>query len=155
MATSYAPLATAYAALRNASEPVAQKFSTRVTGLSCSCNGRANAIPLMPDIAVPSQYASTSCFVMPADANASFDDSIRRSSAPLFQCSPKGVQPMPTIATRSRMPWEPIARSLAPNGARLPEVVVNLVRREQPTERHLDAVAHLQVGDVEIAELDG
>ena len=42
-----------------ASAPVAQKFSTRVTGLPTSCSGRASAMPLMPDIAVPSQYAST------------------------------------------------------------------------------------------------
>ncbi len=55
MATSYAPLATAYAACRKASEPEAQKFSTRVTGLSRMRNGRATNSPLMPDCAVPSQ----------------------------------------------------------------------------------------------------
>ena len=55
MATSYAPLETAYAAWRNASDPEAQKFSTRVTGLSLMRSGRATNSPLMPDWAVPSQ----------------------------------------------------------------------------------------------------
>src|SRR5256884_1340509 len=41
---------------------------------------------------------------MPADAVASLAASTRRSLTPLSQCSPKGVQPMPTIATRSRIP---------------------------------------------------
>ena len=59
IAMSYAPDATAYAAWRSASEPVAQKFSTRVTGLPSSCNGRASVMPLMPLCAVPNQYAST------------------------------------------------------------------------------------------------
>ena len=37
-------------------------------------------------------------------AKAALDDSTSRSSGPLSQCSPKGVQPMPTMATRSLMP---------------------------------------------------
>src|SRR5262249_17424311 len=41
---------------------------------------------------------------MPADWYASLAASTSRSSAPLSQCSPKGVQPMPTMATRSLMP---------------------------------------------------
>src|SRR2546423_2172775 len=156
IATSNAPLATAYAALRSASDAVAQKFSTCVTGLSWSCNGRASIIPLIPDIAVPSQYASMSSLLTPADANASADDSSMRSSALLLQCSPNGVHPIPTMATRSLMPFELMCAlfSLRPNRAGLPEVVVDLVRREQAAERHLDAVAHLQVRGVDIAELD-
>ena len=55
IAMSYAPDATAYAAWRSASEPVAQKFSTRVTGLSSSWSGRASVMPLMPLCAVPNQ----------------------------------------------------------------------------------------------------
>ena len=55
IAVSYAPDATAYAAWRSDSAPVAQKFSTRVTGLSTSCSGRASVMPLMPPCAVPSQ----------------------------------------------------------------------------------------------------
>src|SRR5262245_10926565 len=47
-----------------------------------------------------------SSLFIPAAANVSSAASMRRSSVPLFQCSPKGVQPMPTIATRSLMPWE-------------------------------------------------
>ena len=39
-----------------------------------------------------------------AELSAAWDDSTRRSLTLLSQCSPKGVQPMPTIATRSRMP---------------------------------------------------
>jgi len=65
-------------------------------------------MPLMPDIAVPSQYASTSSFVIPADANVASDASTRRSSVPLFHCSPKLVQPIPTMATRSLMPCDPM-----------------------------------------------
>src|SRR6476660_3491567 len=155
IATSYAPLATEYAAFRSASEAVAQKFSTCVTGLSCSCSGRASAMPLMPDMAVPSQYASTSSLVMPVDANVASAASTRRSSVPLFHCSPKFVQPIPTMATRSLIPCEPMALLLVPRSAdraRFPEVVVNLVRGEQLAERHLDAVAHLQRGRVDVGE---
>src|SRR5690349_9161275 len=159
IAMSYAPLATAYAALRNASEPVAQKFSTCVTGLSCSCNGRASAIPLMPDIAVPSQYASTSSLVTPADLNASSDASMSKSSVPLFQCSPNGVQPMPTIATLSLMPCElmvevPFAALVADRPG-LPEVIVDLVGGEEAPERHLHSVTDLECVSVGVGEFDG
>src|SRR5437762_2966391 len=111
---------------------------------------------------------------MPTDLNVSSDASISRSSVPLFQCSPKGVQPMATIATRSLMPWEamrylsscfrcPLFAPSAPGRSGpgmpweamcvsssaadrpgLPEVVVNVVGGEQLAERHLDAVADLQ-----------
>jgi len=100
------------------SEPVAQKFSTWVTGLSCSWSGRASAMPLIPEKAVPSQYASTSSLVRPAEANVSLDASSSRSSVLLFHCSPNDVQPMPTIATRSLMPCEPTGAPYVDGGAR-------------------------------------
>src|SRR3954469_13968156 len=153
IATSYAPDATAYAAPRNASAPVAQKFSTRVTGLPTSCSGRASAMPLMPDIAVPSQYAAVLSLATPADANASFDASMRRSSAPLSQCSPNGVHPMPTIATRSRMPLDAMSLLLSPKRSGFPEVVVDAVGGEQPPERHLHTVADRDRLGVDIGEL--
>ncbi len=63
-------------------------------------------MPDMPDIAVPTQYASMSCLSTPALASAALVESSSRSSAPLSQCSPKRVQPIPTMATRSLIPWE-------------------------------------------------
>src|SRR5213080_2399180 len=98
-----------------------------------------------------------SSFVSPAAAKVSSDASISRSSVPLVQCSPKGVQPMPTIATRSLMPCEAMCRPLrgGPHRAGLPEVVVNVVGGEQLAERHLDAVADLQRVDVDVGELHG
>ena len=63
-------------------------------------------MPLMPDCAVPSQYASTSSFVMPASANASPVAPSSSSSTPLSKCSANGVHPMPTIATRSLIPCD-------------------------------------------------
>ena len=44
--------------------------------------------------------------VMLADCMAVRVDSINRSSTDLSQCSPKVVHPMPTMATRSRMPLD-------------------------------------------------
>src|SRR5687768_18117974 len=81
---------------------------------------------------------------MPAEAYASYAASTSRSSGPLSQCSPKGVHPMPTIATRSLMPLLAIEFSLASRSAlrpRLPEVVMDTVRGEEAAERHLDLVA--------------
>jgi hypothetical protein len=83
---------------------VAQKFSTRVTGLPSSLSGIDSVMPAMPVCAVPSQYASTSCFDTPVVLNSSLVASMIRSSADLSQCSANLVQPMPTIATRSLMP---------------------------------------------------
>src|SRR6185369_4296506 len=80
---------------------------------------------------------------MPADAYASYAASISRSSAPLSQCSPNFVQPMPMMATRSLMPLLAmfvLLVSSAPR-ARLPEVVHDAVRREHAAKRHLDLVA--------------
>src|SRR5438067_2160780 len=93
---------------------------------------------------------------MPTDLNVSSDASISRSSVPLFQCSPKGVQPMATIATRSLIPCEAMCvSSSAADRPGLPEVVVNVVGGEQLAERHLDPVADLQRVDVDVGELDG
>ena len=88
------------------------KFSTRVTGLYCSFSGRDSVRPDRPDAIVPSQKASTSARGIPELVQASVTASTRRSSAPLSQCSPKGVQPIPTMATRSRIPL--LAISSAP-----------------------------------------
>jgi len=104
---SYAPDATAYDACRNASDPVAQKFSTRLTGFPTSSRGFARVIPQLR-CAVPSQYASMSCFVRPTGSSVSFTACTIRSSALRSQCSPNGVHPTLMIATRSRMPCEPI-----------------------------------------------
>ena len=53
----------------------------------------------MPDPIVPSQKASMSSSVTPADSSAAGTASTSRSSAALSQCSPNGVQPIPTMAT--------------------------------------------------------
>src|SRR5262249_29874616 len=87
-----------------ASLPVAHMFSRRVTGLYGILSASESMRPEIPLPMVPSQYASTCSGSMPADWYASLAASTSRSSAPLSQCSPKGVQPMPTIATRSLMP---------------------------------------------------
>src|SRR3954470_23827979 len=118
----------------------------------------------MPLWAVPSQYASTSSLVMPAPANASLDASSARSSTPVSQCSLNGVQPIPTMATRSLIPWLAMSglRLLVglgggrrgAHGPTLPEVVVDAVAGEQPAERHLHPVADGDVGGVDIGELD-
>ncbi len=46
---------------------------------------------------------------IPADEAASVAASVRRSSTPLSHSSPKRVQPMPMMATWSRMPLLAIA----------------------------------------------
>ena len=52
---------------------------------------------------------------MPADGAASVAASVRRSSTPLSQSSPNRVQPMPMMATWSRIPLLAIVpRLLAP-----------------------------------------
>src|SRR5438105_14006080 len=104
----------------------------------------------MPEPIVPSQNASTSSSLTPAEPSASFVESTSSSSTPLSQCSPKGVQPMPTIATRSRIPCEAMRSTaflLRAFGATyrscFPEVIVHAVGGEQAPERHLDAIANL------------
>src|SRR5262245_61921074 len=85
-------------------------FSTRVTGLYPILSGRESVRPLTPEYSVPSQNASTTSMPMPADLRAADDDSTSMSSMLLSQCSPNDVQPMPTIATRSRMPLLAMSR---------------------------------------------
>src|SRR4051812_34034362 len=101
-------------------------------------SGRDSVIPLIPERIVPSQYASTSS----ADSSGvllkqAWAASTSRSSALLPQCSPNGVQPIPTTATRSRMPLLAIGRLLAGQRPGLPEVVVHAPGGEQPAERQL------------------
>src|SRR3954471_2377672 len=100
---------------------------------------------------------------MPAPAKASLDASSARSSTPLSQCSLNGVQPIPTMATRSLMPWLAMSGLLrlglgggrGSDRAALPEVVVDAVGREQPAEGHLDAVADAHRRGVDVGQLDG
>src|SRR5205823_5202571 len=93
---------------------------------------------------------------MPADRYASVAASTSRSSGPLSQCSPNGVQPMPTIATRSLMPLlaivAPLDRPSAPRTG-LPEIVVDALRGEESPERHLQVIADLDVARVDVREL--
>src|SRR5882724_12482531 len=99
-------------------------------------------MPLMPLCAVPNQYASTVSLSTPASVNAWLAASMMRSSSPVSKRSPNAVHPIPTIATWSLIPCEPIAvLSVGPDGPGLPEVVVNPVGGEELPERHLDPVA--------------
>src|SRR5919109_1530023 len=102
---------------------------------------------------------------MPAEAYASVAASTRRSSGPLSQCSPKGVQPMPTIATRSLIPLLAIAFSLLPKNAPaffgsllaarsgLPEIVVHALCSVQPAEGHLEVVADRDLLRIHVRQL--
>src|SRR4051794_28560421 len=85
---------------------------------------------------------------MPADVYDSLAASISRSSRPRSQCSTKRVHPMPTIATRSLIPW--LAISQQPP---FPEVVRDAVGGEQPAERHLHAHADRHFAFVDVGEL--
>src|SRR5258705_10536622 len=64
-----------------------------------------------------------------AELSASWEDSTRRSLTLLSQRSPKVVQPMPTIATRSRIPLLAMVTppldsiSRAPKGPRLQHLI--------------------------------
>src|SRR6478672_1658503 len=94
-------------------------------------------MPDVPDPIVPSQYASTAeRSKSGTDATHSLTASMSRSSIERPQCSPKRVQPIPTIATLSRIPL------LAMDRPRLPEVVVHTLRRVHPAERQLNARAY-------------
>jgi hypothetical protein len=63
---------------------------------------------------------------------------------PLSHSSPNLVQPMPMMATWSRMPLLAMPTPLRSgpggplNGAGLPEVIVHALRRVDAPERHLD-----------------
>src|ERR1700722_639057 len=61
-------------------------------------------MPEFPEPNVPSQKASMASMVTPAEPTHSTTASVRRSLTPLSHSSPKGVHPMPTMATRSRIP---------------------------------------------------
>src|SRR5262245_18261904 len=94
---------------------------------------------------------------MPAERCASPAASTSRSSALLSQCSAKGVQPMPTIATLSLMPLlaMPVslpARWLAPR-PRLPEVIVHPPAGVEPPEGHLELVPDRHPGRLHVREL--
>src|SRR5882724_7817976 len=100
-------------------------FSTRVTGILRSrkvCDSGTAELPrLIGSTAEPSHAASIACFSMPASLNASENDSRIRSSEPQSQRSPKREQPMPRIATLSRMPDAMSARR---RGGCFPEIGV-------------------------------
>src|SRR3954451_22084630 len=102
-------------------------------------SGRLRTRPELPELSVPSQNASTSSLVIDGvEAKHCSVASTRRSSAERSQRSPKAVQPMPTMATLSRMP-------LLANGSHLPEVVVHAAGGVQPAERQLQPRADLDV----------
>src|SRR5512134_739872 len=89
-----------------------------------------------------------------AELSAAVAASTRRSPTLLSQCSPKGVHPMPMIATRSRMPLLAMAPPSSPaRRAGLPEIVVHSLGGEQPSERHLHAVADLDGSRVDVGQL--
>ena len=61
-------------------------------------------MPETDEVMVPNQKASMSWMGIPAEADASTAASVRRSSIPLSHNSPNLVQPIPMMATRSRIP---------------------------------------------------
>src|ERR1700722_13507458 len=77
-----------------------------------------------------------------------------RSSTPLPQCSVKRVQDMPTIATRSLIPCDPMSGAPSSEWAGLPKVVVDAICARQPAEHHLHSVSDLHVGGVDVRELN-
>src|SRR5215467_5713373 len=90
---------------------------------------------------------------MPADWYASRAASTSRSSAPLSHCSPKGVQPMPTMATRSLMPL--LAMRVSFGSGIAPPAVAMPPRRgseASPVEGHHLAGSELDA--VEAAHVD-
>src|SRR2546426_4072170 len=91
---------------------------------------------------------------MPADRYVSVAASTRRSSGPLSQCSPNGVQPMPTIATRSLIPLLAMIPPSAP-WTGLPEVVVHTLRGEQAPERHLQVIADRDPRGFDVGQFAG
>jgi hypothetical protein len=73
----------------------------------------------MPDCAVPSHQASMSAFSTPAEPSVSLTASTSRSSVLRSQCSLNCVQPIPTIATWSLIPWlAMVIDSLSSDGRR-------------------------------------
>src|SRR5690606_2508264 len=98
------PEAIAITPLRTASLPVAQAFSTRVTGMSVRSRVSARIPDGNPSVvdSSPNQAASISDLEMPLStlATASAYAIGTRSLMPSSKCSPNGVIPAPTIATR-------------------------------------------------------
>src|SRR5216117_988004 len=102
---------------------------------------------------------------MCAEATASVAASTNKSPTLLSHRSPNCVQPMPTIATRSRMPllaiyaspWRSGPCISGPrhpsDGTRFPEIVVDAVGGEELAERHLDPVADLHGLRVDVGHL--
>src|ERR1700734_825532 len=98
----------------------------------------------------------------PADATHSTAASVNRSSALLSHSSPKGVHPMPTIATRSRIPLLAMSAVLlllragfrAPlvveHGPGLPEVIMHALCRIEAPEGHLHPGTDGQGGRIDV-----
>src|SRR5277367_4192568 len=87
--------------------------------------------------------------VTPALEVVSVTASINKSSAERSQCSPKAVQPIAIMATRSQIPCAAMSALLGLSAGRagLPEVVVHPVFGcGQPPEGHFDLVADRDVG---------
>src|SRR5581483_5868418 len=127
-------------------------FSRRVTGLYGILSASESIRPETPLPIVPSQYASTWSGSTPAERYASPAASTSRSSGPLSQCSPNGVQPMPTIATRSLIPLLAMASPSTPRTG-LPKVVVDALRGEEAPERHLEVVPDRDLLRVDVGQL--
>src|SRR5262245_20259783 len=85
---------------------------------------------------LPSQYASIWSFVTLAELKASVAASMSMSPTLLSQCSPNAVQPMPTMATRSRIPLLAMSLLLSHRTC-FPEVIMHTVRRKETPEGHL------------------
>ena len=114
-------------------------------------------MPETEEVMVPNQKASMSWMGIPAEAAASAAASVRRSSMPLSHSSPNFVQPMPMMATRSRMPllamvYSPslagrasCRRAPLGTGTGLPEVIVHAERGVDAPERHFDPAADGQI----------
>ncbi len=105
---SQAPEATAYTAPRRASVPLAQKFSTRVTGMKgrrrVTERGMADFPTCTSSLAVESHAAWMAFFSMPASVMHSSNASTIRSSASASHRSPNLEQPIPMMATLSLIP---------------------------------------------------
>ena len=121
-------------------------FSTRLTGLPSRCSGLASTIPLMPDWAVPSQYASISArtrdykYAFVGSEDATSHDAhlppqrITRNGDALDEMSPlpmadvEGTISTFTIDRIAYSPSPPIAFAVVDfdNGARLPVELCDL-----------------------------
>src|SRR5271165_3823134 len=119
-ATSHAPDATPNSALRTASLPVAQEFSTRVTGNSGNPSvsaripdGNPSVVPIEPNQAAWSSVLASPLSTLAAHSAKAIGS---RSLMPRAKCSAKGVMPAPTMATF----FMPAPFALCWRGRRLP-----------------------------------